>query len=105
MITSIAMQLSLNHQWILYPVLFLGGGVTYGAYTTGLALLGKRFQNEGMAAANAAFVMTWEMGTMSGGPLAGLAIALFGAAGFPAVMVIAMAFVALIAIWRGSLHE
>ena len=105
MMSSIAMHLALNDQWILYPVLFFGGGVTFGAYTTGLALLGMRFRNDGMAAANAAFVMTWEMGTMSGAPLAGAAIALFGAAGFPAVMVVAMAFVALIALWRRSIYQ
>lgn len=105
MMSSIAMHLALNDQWILYPVLFFGGGVTFGAYTTGLALLGMRFKHDGMAAANAAFVMTWEMGTMSGAPLAGAAIALFGAAGFPAVMVVAMAFVALIALWRRSIYQ
>ena len=100
MLSSIAMHLSINQQWILYFVLFAGGGVTYGVYTTGLSLLGKRFQHHGMAAANAAFVMTWEMGTMSGGPLAGVAIELFGAAGFPGVMVVSMGFVAAISIWR-----
>jgi predicted MFS family arabinose efflux permease len=105
MISSIAMHLALNHQWILYPILFFGGGVTFGAYTTGLAILGMRFKHEGMAAANAAFVLTWEMGAMSGGPLAGAAIALFGAAGFPAVMVVAMACVAIIALWRRSLRQ
>ncbi|MFV2031569.1 MAG: MFS transporter [Gammaproteobacteria bacterium] len=105
MISSIAMHLALNNQWILYPLLFFGGGVTFGAYTTGLALLGMRFQHSGMASANAAFVMTWEMGAMSGGPLAGFAIALFGAAGFPAVMAIAMALVAIIAMWRSSLRQ
>jgi predicted MFS family arabinose efflux permease len=97
MISSVAMHLSISHQWILYLVLFLGGGVTYGVYTAGLSLLGMRFQHRGMAAANAAFVMTWEMGTMSGGPLAGTAIALFGPVGFPGVMVVAMGFVVWIA--------
>ncbi len=100
MISSVAMHLAINQQWILYLVLFIGGGVTYGVYTTGLSLLGMRFQHHGMAAANAAFVMTWEMGTMSGGPLAGVAIELFGAAGFPGVMVISMGFVVAISMWR-----
>ena len=102
---GLTLALALKEQWILYPVLFFGGGVAFGAYTTGLALLGMRFRHDGMAAANAAFVMTWEMGTMSGAPLAGAAIALFGAAGFPAVMVVAMAFVALIALWRRSIYQ
>lgn len=99
-VTSFAMHWSLDNQWILYPVLFLGGGFTYGVYTTGLALLGERFRHTGMAAANASFVVTWELGTMSGGPIAGMTIALFGAAGFPAVMMLAMGFVLMIAVWR-----
>ena len=103
MISSVAMHLSINQQWLLYLVLFVGGGVTYGVYTAGLSLLGMRFQHRGMASANAAFVMTWEMGTMSGGPLAGAAIELFGAAGFPAVMVVAMGFVVFIAMSRSRM--
>ena len=102
MLSSIAMHLAINQHWILYFILFIGGGVTYGVYTTGLSLLGMRFQRGGMAAANAAFVMTWEMGTMSGGPLAGVAIELFGAAGFPGVMVVSMGFVVAISMWRSQ---
>ncbi|RLA10268.1 MAG: hypothetical protein DRQ59_12325, partial [Gammaproteobacteria bacterium] len=103
MISTVAMHLSINQQWLLYLVLFVGGGVTYGVYTAGLSLLGMRFQHQGMASANAAFVMTWEMGTMSGGPLAGAAIELFGPAGFPAVMVVAMGFVVFIAMSRSRM--
>jgi hypothetical protein len=62
--------------------------------------LGSRFQKNGMAAANAAFILTWEMGTLSGGPLAGGAIALLGAAGFPLVTTGAMIGVMLITVWR-----
>ncbi|MCZ6667152.1 MAG: MFS transporter [Gammaproteobacteria bacterium] len=98
MISSVAMHLTIGQQWLFYLVLFLGGGVTYGVYTAGLSLLGMRFQHRGMAAANAAFVMTWELGTMSGGPLAGTAIELFGPAGFPGVMVVAMGFVVFISL-------
>jgi len=61
-----------------------------------------RFKHSGMAAANAAFVMSWEMGTMSGGPLAGSAIELFGAAGFPGVMVVSMGAVVAISMWRSN---
>ena len=55
----------------LYALAFCGGGISLGIYTAGLALLGSRFQSGGMAAANAAFILIWELGTLSGGPLAG----------------------------------
>ena len=84
----------------LYALAFCGGGISLGLYTAGLALLGSRFQSGGMAAANAAFILTWELGMLSGGPLAGGAIALMGAAGFPLVTTSAMMAVALITLWR-----
>lgn len=83
-----------------YALAFFGGGISLGLYTAGLALLGSRFQSGGMAAANAAFILIWEMGTLSGGPLAGSAIALLGAAGFPLVTTGAMIGVLLITLWR-----
>jgi MFS family permease len=67
----------------LYALAFCGGGISLGLYTAGLALLGSRFQSGGLAAANAAFILIWELGTLSGGPLAGGAIALIGRGGVP----------------------
>lgn len=84
----------------LYALAFCGGGISLGLYTAGLALLGSRFQSGGMAAANAAFILIWELGTLSGGPLAGSAIALMGAVGFPLVTTGAMLAVVLITLWR-----
>ena len=84
----------------LYALAFCGGGISLGLYTVGLTLLGNRFQSGGMAAANAAFILIWELGTLSGGPLAGTAIALMGAVGFPLVTTSAMMAVALITVWR-----
>ena len=84
----------------LYTLWFVAGGMTFGAYTVALALLGRRFQGHSMAAANAAFIMTWELGTLSGAPLSGGAIEWAGAIGFPLVMASAMAVAAALAIWR-----
>jgi MFS family permease len=84
----------------LYTLWFLGGGTTFGTYTVALALLGSRFQGYGMAAANAAFIMTWDLGTLSGTPLSGGAIELVGAVGLPVVMAGAMAVVVALALWR-----
>lgn len=49
--------------WLM---IFVWGGVSWGMYTLGLALLGERFQPAQLAAANAAFVMTYEMGSITG---------------------------------------
>ncbi len=89
----------------LYTLWFLGGGLTMGTYTVALVLLGNRFKGHGMAAANAAFIMIWELGTLSGAPLSGGAIELVGAIGFPLVMAGAMAMVVVLALWRARSIE
>ncbi|ETW94249.1 MAG: hypothetical protein ETSY1_35710 [Candidatus Entotheonella factor] len=89
----------------LYTLWFLGGGLIMGTYTVALALLGSRFKGDGMAAANAAFIMTWELGTLSGAPLSGGVIEFVGAIGFPLVMGGAMAVVLALALWRARSPE
>ncbi len=89
----------------LYTLWFLGGGLTFGTYTVALALLGSRFKGDGMAAANAAFIMIWELGTLSGAPLSGGAIELVGAIGLPLLMAGAMAVVVGLALWRARSTE
>lgn len=89
----------------LYMLWFLDGGLTFGTYTVALALLGSRFQGNGMAAANAAFIMIWELGTLSGAPLSSSAIEMIGAVGFPLVLAVAMAVVVGLAMWRASSGE
>ncbi len=84
---------------------FVSGGLTVGTYTVALALLGSRFKNDGMAAANAAFILTWELGTLSGAPLSGSAIELVGAIGFPLVVAGAMVVIVILALWRAQRLE
>ena len=98
--SSVLIHLFIHTTVPLYALAFCGGGISLGLYTAGLALLGSRFQAGGMAAANAAFILIWELGTLSGGPLAGAAIALMGAVGFPLVTTSAMMAVLLITLWR-----
>ncbi len=60
--------------WLLYPVLFLYGGVVVGLYSVGLALLGQRFRGADLAAANAAFVVMYSAGALLGPSLGGAAM-------------------------------
>ncbi len=57
--------------WIM---LFVWGGVSWGLYGLGLALLGDRFRPEQLAAANAAFVMTYQVGAVTGPVVSGIAL-------------------------------
>lgn len=64
--------------WI---ALFLNGGFLMGLYTVSLAIIGSRFSGKGMASANAAFIMCFEVGIMMGAPASGAAMEWTGSNG------------------------
>ena len=100
-VASVLMHVFIHTTLPLHALVFFGGGITWGIYTAGLALLGGRFKADGMAAANAAFVLICELGILSGASLSGAAMTLMGAVGFPVVASGAMLLVALVAPWHG----
>ena len=70
----------------LLPIVFLQAGISSGLYTVGLALIGERFTGGAIAAANAAFVFTYGMGSIVGPPAGGITMDAVGPWGFLAVM-------------------
>jgi MFS family permease len=75
---------------LLWPVLLVHGGMSGGIYVLGLALMGERFKGASLAGANAAFILTYEVGAMVGPPTAGLAIWAVDAPGLPLVFALAL---------------
>lgn len=69
--------------WALWPVLFVWGGCALALYTVSLALVASRTEAGRLAAANAAFVMLYEMGSLSGPTITGAAMDAFGPTGLP----------------------
>ncbi|MGD9512099.1 MAG: MFS transporter [Geminicoccaceae bacterium] len=59
---------------LLWPLLVALGGLMGGLYTMSLALIGERFRGSDLTAANTAFVMTFQLGTIVGPPYAGAAM-------------------------------
>lgn len=78
----------------LWPLLFLWGGVILGLYTVAMSLLGERFRSGRMAGAMAAFVMIYELGSLTGPVAAGAAMDILGPAGLP--LTLALGFAVLI---------
>ena len=62
--------------------LLVWGGISFGIYTVGLALLGQRFRGGDIARANAAFTILYTIGGLVGRPVAGKAMDLVGTDGF-----------------------
>lgn len=73
----------LTSNWVLMAVvlLFWGGSVS-GLYTIGLSHLGSRLTGSDLAAANAAFVFCYAVGTVAGPQAIGVAIDISGNDGF-----------------------
>ncbi len=69
--------------WLVWPLVFLWGGVSFGIYTISLIQLGERFTGQGLIAGNAAFAFLWGIGGMVGSPATGLAMQLIGHQGLP----------------------
>lgn len=63
--------------WLVWPLLFAWGGVVMGVYTIGLCMLAERFDTATLSGANAAFVMLYSLGSMSGPVLGGGAMTLW----------------------------
>ena len=86
---------------ILWVLMFLWGGVGFGIYTLGLALMGERFSPANLAAANAAFIMMYEVGSMTGPVVVGGAIDLWARYGLPAVVAVASTLFVVFGLWTG----
>ncbi|MGH6960686.1 MAG: hypothetical protein ACREE7_09400, partial [Dongiaceae bacterium] len=73
----------------LWAMMFLWGGVSWGIYTLALGLMGERFPAKELAAANAAFVMMYEVGSVGGPIISGAAMDIWPLYGLPIVVVVA----------------
>ncbi|WP_416377202.1 MFS transporter [Aminobacter sp. MET-1] len=69
--------------WLIWPLVFVWGGVSFGIYTISLIQLGERFGGQALIAGNAAFALAWGIGGIVGSPATGLAMQLIGHHGLP----------------------
>jgi MFS family permease len=68
---------------LIWPLVFLWGGVSFGIYTMALIQLGERFTGQALIAGNAAFALAWGVGGLIGSPAAGFLMQLIGHQGLP----------------------
>ncbi|MEM7652691.1 MAG: MFS transporter [Pseudomonadota bacterium] len=84
----------------IWPIAFAWGGVAFGFYTVGLVNLGQRAGQSQLTAANAAFVMAYQIGLISGPALSGGGIDIMGPDGFIVVLGTCTLLFCLYAIYR-----
>jgi MFS family permease len=74
---------SIFNSSLVWPLVFVWGGVSFGLYTVSLIQLGERFTGQALIAGNAAFAFVWGIGGIVGSPATGLAMQLIGHQGLP----------------------
>ncbi len=57
---------SIFNAWLIWPLVFVWGGVSFGIYTMSLIQLGERFTGQALIAGNAAFAFVWGIGGIVG---------------------------------------
>ncbi len=91
----------LIHDWLMMAVvLFFWGGCVSGLYTVGLAHLGARLSGPDLAAANAAFIFCYAVGTVAGPQGIGAAMDVAGNDGFAWALAAFFAFYVLVSLSR-----
>jgi hypothetical protein len=85
-------------------MMFLWGGVSWGIYTLGLALMGERVPAGQLAVANSAFVMMYELGSFGGPIIAGGAMDIWPIFGMPTVIAVAAATLLVFGLVRNHRH-
>ncbi|TAV48720.1 MFS transporter [Rhizobium leguminosarum] len=92
------------NSWLVWPLVFVWGGVSFGIYTLSLIQLGERFTGQALIAGNAAFALVWGIGGIVGSPATGLAMQLIGHQGLPlslGLLSFVLAVLLMVRRWRG----
>ncbi len=100
MLGSIALPFAIASAWLLWPLLFVWGGIVYGIYTLSMVLLGERYSGSQLVAANATSAMVWGIGGIIGPAIGGWAMDAFGPQGLPLTLAIGCAIFIAVAVRR-----
>jgi len=97
-----ALPFAIGEETLLWPLLFVWGGVAFGTYTASMAELGQRFSGTLLLAGNAAFAAMWGLGGIFGPPISGAAMERWGPEGLPITLALAFAALTVLAVVRGG---
>ncbi len=97
---SLALPFLIGNWIMMAVILFFWGGCVSGLYTVGLAHLGSRLSGADLAAANAAFIFCYAVGTVAGPQGIGAAIDIAGNDGFAWALAGFFGFYVLVSICR-----
>lgn len=84
--------------WTVWPLLLTWGGIVFGLYTVGLALLGQEFTGQNLAVANTMYVIIYNLGSLGGPPIAGAMMDVNPTFGLP-MTVASLCFAAVLSVF------
>lgn len=96
------------NSWLIWPIIFVWGGASFGIYTMALIHLGERFTGQALIAGNAAFALAWGIGGIVGSPATGFTMQLIGYQGLPVslgLLCSALAILLMAQRWRRDLQR
>lgn len=89
----------------LASIFFVWGGASWSIYAIGLAMMGRRFKGGELAAANATFVMVFEMANVLAPPAAGLALEKCEPQGLMVFLCCAASIFFVVTVYRGLTNK
>lgn len=90
---------------LLWPLLFVWGGLSTAVYTVAMVLLGQRYRGRDLATGNAAFGVMFGIGTLCGPIAGGAAMSALGPQALPGVITVAALVFLAFAMARGGLRR
>ncbi|HKY94084.1 MAG TPA: MFS transporter [Kiloniellales bacterium] len=75
---SLLLPSTIAQSWLAWPLLFVWGALGFGIYILSLVELGRRFTDDRLLAASAAYAVVWGVGGLAGPAVSGTAMELAG---------------------------
>jgi len=100
LVGSLLLPLLIDNWMLMAVILLFWGGSVSGLYTIGLGHLGQRLRGSDLAAANAAFIFCYAIGTIAGPLVIGTSIDIAGGNGFAYAIAAFFALYVLLSLGR-----
>ena len=100
LIPAVILPFTLTTPWAMWTVLLVWGAALGGFYTISMVSIGRRFKGAELVAVNAAFVVFWGLGAITGPAATGGAIELWGFNAMPMVVAVCCLLYLPLAIMR-----
>ncbi len=100
LIPAVILPFTLTTPWAMWTVLLVWGAALGGFYTISMVSIGRRFKGADLVAVNAAFVVFWGLGAITGPAATGVAIELWGFTAMPMVVAVCCLLYLPLAIMR-----